>query len=275
MEPLSIDWLPLCLTVFALGLRHGLDADHLATIDGLTRFNSVARPGLARWCGAIFSLGHGGVVILVAATVGSAAMSHPVPSWASGFGAWVSIAFLIALGFLNLATVLRTPSEEMVRPTGLRSRLLSSLTQTARPLAIASIGALFAVSFDALSQAVLFSATAARFGGWASAAVLGVLFTLGMLLVDGANGAWVAILLKRADRRARMASRAIGLFVVLISFGVAALGAARHFSLQPDGSLDSRGLLVGIALIVAAALGSMLLGFAFRVQPIRHPSIAA
>ncbi|MFL6604692.1 MAG: hypothetical protein ACJ8R9_25615 [Steroidobacteraceae bacterium] len=28
--------------VFALGLRHGLDADHLATIDGLTRFDLSA-----------------------------------------------------------------------------------------------------------------------------------------------------------------------------------------------------------------------------------------
>lgn len=261
MEPFSMDWLPLCLSVFALGLRHGLDPDHLATIDGLTRFNSTARPELARWCGALFSIGHGCIVVLVAATIGGAALSHAVPDWASGFGAWVSIAFLVALGFLNLATVLRTPADEMVRPTGLRSRLLSRLTQTARPFAIASIGAVFALSFDTLSQAVLFSATAARFGGWVSAAFLGLLFTLGMLLVDGANGAWVAVLLKRADRRARILSRAIGVGVAMISFGVAALGAARYFSF--DGGLDSRGLLVGIALIVAVALGSILLGRAY------------
>jgi high-affinity nickel-transport protein len=141
--------------------------------------------------------------------------------------------------------------------------LLCRLTRTARPFAIASIGALFAVSFDTLSQAVLFSATAARFGGWDSAAILGGLFTLGMLLVDGVNGAWVAILLKRADRRARLASRAIGLFVALISFAVAALGAARYFSLQRDGSLDTHGLLVGALLIAAVALGSTLLGCAY------------
>jgi high-affinity nickel-transport protein len=275
MEPLPLNWLPLCLSVFALGLRHGLDPDHLATIDGLTRFNSTVRPELARWCGALFSVGHGCVVILVAATIGGAAMSQAVPQWASAFGAWVSIGCLVALGFLNLATVLRTSTDESVRPTGLRSRLLFRLTQTTCPFAIASIGALFAVSFDTLSQAMLFSATAARFGGWASAVILGGLFTLGMLLVDGVNGAWVAILLKRADRRARMASRAIGLFVALISFTVAALGAARYFSSRFDGGLDTRGLLVGIALIVAIALGSILLGFAYaHVGSIRHGLLA-
>jgi high-affinity nickel-transport protein len=275
MEPLSMNWLPLCLSVFALGLRHGLDPDHLATIDGLTRFNSTARPELARWCGALFSVGHGCVVILVAVTVGSAAMSDAVPGWARDIGAWVSIGVLVTLGFLNLALVLRTPSDEMVHPTGLRSRLLSRLTRTARPFAIASIGALFAVSFDTLSQAVLFSATAARFGGWVSAAILGGLFTLGMLLVDGVNGAWVAVLLKRADRRARMASRAIGIFVALISFAVAALGAARYFGLRPDGSLDSRGLLVGVLLIVAVALGSVLLGIAHAPTGSVHRGLLA
>jgi high-affinity nickel-transport protein len=263
MESVSINWLPLCLSVFALGLRHGLDPDHLATIDGLTRFSSTARPELARWCGALFSLGHGCVVILVAATVGSAAVFHAVPDWARGVGAWTSIVFLLGLGFLNLATVLRTPADQMVHATGLRSRLLSRLTHTTRPVAIAAVGALFAVSFDTLSQAVLFSATAAQFGGWSSAALLGGLFTLGMLLVDGVNGAWVAIVLRRADGRARMASRAIGLFVALISFAVAALGVARYFSSRADGGLDSRGLLVGVALLLAVAVASILTGLAY------------
>ena len=38
---------------FALGVRHGFDADHLATIDGLTRCNTRANPLLAR-IGALY-----------------------------------------------------------------------------------------------------------------------------------------------------------------------------------------------------------------------------
>lgn len=63
---LPSDLLALSLLVFVLGLKHGFDADHLATIDGLTRFNARKRPGLARYCGALFSLGHGAVVVAIA-----------------------------------------------------------------------------------------------------------------------------------------------------------------------------------------------------------------
>jgi nickel/cobalt transporter (NiCoT) family protein len=260
MASSSMAWFPLCCTVFALGLRHGLDPDHLAAIDGLTRFNSGVRPGLARWCGALFSIGHGGVVILVAVTVGNAATRHAIPGWARDFGAWVSIGFLVILGLLNLRLVLRTPASEIVHPAGLRSRLLSRLTGTTHPLAIAGIGALFAVSLDTLSQAVLFSATASRFGGSASAVVLGALFTLGMLLVDGMNGAWIAALLTRADRSARVASRAVGLFVAVLSLAVATLGVIHYYSPGWDAILESSELHIGVLLVIGVALGSILLG---------------
>jgi len=269
MAPLSIIWLPLGISIFALGLTHGLDADHLAMIDGLTRFNSSARPELARWCGVLFSAGHGCVVILVAVTIGTAAARYAIPVWARDFGAWMSIGFLVVLGLLNLAIVLRTPADAMVQITGVRSRLMSRLTQTTHPFFIAVIGALFAVSFDTLSQAVLFSATAAQFGGWGSAALLGLLFTLGMLLVDGLNGVWVAALLKRADRRARMASRAIGLLVAALSFGVAAVGVVRYFNPRLDGILESRGYLIGTLLVLAVALGSVVLGLGYPRRPWR------
>ncbi|HVW69582.1 MAG TPA: nickel transporter [Steroidobacteraceae bacterium] len=260
----SLTWLPLAATVFALGLRHGLDADHLATIDGLTRFNAAARPVLARWCGALFSAGHGCVVVIVATTMGGATARYAVPGWAADLGAWISIGFLLALGALNLALVVRTPPEAMVVPTGVRSRLLGRWTRSTRPLGIVLIGALFAISFDTLSQAALFAATAARFGGWRSGALLGLVFTVGMLVVDGANGLWIASLLRRADRRARRASRALGVFVALLSFTVAGLGIARYLSPQVDAILASTELPTGMILLGAGALGIVLIGFRYR-----------
>jgi hypothetical protein len=38
------DWIALLTLVFILGAKHGLDADHLATIDGLTRHTTCASP---------------------------------------------------------------------------------------------------------------------------------------------------------------------------------------------------------------------------------------
>jgi nickel/cobalt transporter (NiCoT) family protein len=143
---------------------------------------------------------------------------------------------------------------------------LSRLTRTTRPLGVAALGALFAISFDTLSQAVLFSTTAARFGGWQRGAVLGALFTLGMLIVDGLNGLWIAALLRRADRRAQLASRAIGFFVALLSVAVAALGIARYFNPRVEVLLGPYELLIGLALVSTVALGLSLIGLASRPQ---------
>jgi high-affinity nickel-transport protein len=56
MDQLPATWTALCALAFVLGARHGFDADHLATIDGLTRYNARTNPALARFCGALFSL---------------------------------------------------------------------------------------------------------------------------------------------------------------------------------------------------------------------------
>jgi high-affinity nickel-transport protein len=262
-----MSWLSLCAMVLALGLRHGFDADHLATIDGLTRFNLGARPGLSRWCGALFAGGHGCVVILIAAMVGDLPLAHMIPGWVGDVGVWASIGTLVALGLINLNAVLRTPRDEMLQAAGIRSRLLSRLTRTARPLGVAALGAVFAISFDTLSQAVLFSTTAARFGGWQCGAMLGVLFTLGMLTVDGLNGLWMATLLRRADWRGRLVSRAIGLFVALLSFAVASVGIASYLDPRVGVVLGPYKLLVGLLLVAGAALGLALIGLQ------RHPLV--
>ena len=46
MNSLPATWIALCALAFVLGLKHGFDADHLATIDGLTRYNARANPRL-------------------------------------------------------------------------------------------------------------------------------------------------------------------------------------------------------------------------------------
>ena len=125
METLPQDLYALSLLVFVLGLKHGFDADHLATIDGLTRFNARANPRLARYCGVLFSLGHGAVVMAIALAVSALALHAPAPPWLEAFGAWVSIAFLAALGFLNIHAVLRADPTQVVQPVGLKGRLRS------------------------------------------------------------------------------------------------------------------------------------------------------
>ena len=221
------DWTSLLILTFVLGMKHGFDADHLATIDGLTRYNARRRPVLARYCGTLFSLGHGTVVLAIALGVSSIASQWEVPEWFGILGSLISIAFLVALGSLNLAAVLRAGPDEVVQPVGLKGRMLGNLRHASHPALIALVGALFALSFDTLSQAAFFALTATQFGGWQHALALALLFMLGMLLTDGINGLWIARLIARADQVALVASRVMGLVVSGISLLVAGFGVAK------------------------------------------------
>ncbi len=137
---------PLVALAFVLGMKHGMDADHLATIDGLTRFNAAAgRKRLARFCGFLFSAGHGLVVCIVAVATSFLFQQGGVPAWMDGVGAWVSAFFLLSLGALNLYAVFSTPAHEMVQMVGIKGRWLGRLKHAGNPLVIALVGALFAL----------------------------------------------------------------------------------------------------------------------------------
>jgi high-affinity nickel-transport protein len=270
METLPSHWLPLAAVVFLLGLKHGLDPDHLAAIDGLTRFNAARRPRLSRWSGLLFSAGHGAVVTAIALAVATLAAGWRAPAWLEAAGAWISIAFLTALGCANLAAVLRTPRGEAVRPAGLRSRLfarllysrpLGSLLRAEHPVLVAAVGAAFALSFDTIGQAVLFSVTGSNLAGWMFAASLGLVFTAGMMATDALNGLWVSRMLERSAAQQAIASRVMGAAIGAAALVVAATGAWRYVS--PAGAaLESWSAAFGIAVMAsvaaAYALGQVL-----------------
>jgi len=264
MHTLPGDWLALAAVVFLLGLKHGFDPDHLAAIDGLTRYNAGPRPRLSRWSGLLFSAGHGLVVTLVAIAVATVALDWNAPAWLENAGALVSIGFLAVLGIANVMAVLRTPRGTVVQPAGLRHRFFARLTQASHPVLVAAVGAAFAISFDTISQAVLFSVAGSNVeflsprgqppAGWLFATLLGLIFTLGMVATDALNGLWVSRLIARADARAAAASRAMSVAIGLLALAVAALGAARHLAPPVDAGVDSLGMASGTAVIVFATL---------------------
>jgi high-affinity nickel-transport protein len=149
--------------------------------------------------------------------------------------------------------VLRTAPGEVVRPVGVKGRLLGRLRHVTHPAAIALVGALFALSFDTLSQAAFFALTATQFGGWQHALLLALAFMAGMLLTDGINGLWIARLIARADQVAAVASRVMGLVVSAISLLVAAFGAAKLASPALDAWSEGKELAFGFALVAAIA----------------------
>ena len=169
-------------------------------------------------------------------------------------GAWVSAFFLLSLGALNLYAVFTTPAHEMVQMVGVKGRWLGKLRHASNPVLIALVGSLFALSFDTLSQAALFSATATQYGGVLPALLLGVCFMIGMMLTDAANGLWISHLLQRADATARAASRIMGVTVALLSLAVAGLGLSRRFFPEASAWQQGRELIIGVSIIFVVAV---------------------
>jgi high-affinity nickel-transport protein len=270
MDALPADWTSLAVVVFLLGMKHGFDADHLATIDGLTRVSRRAGSAFSPYCGVLFSLGHGAVVIAIAALVGSATERWETPAWLEASGAWTSIFFLTLLGILNLRAVFNAPPDEVFTPVGLKGRFLGRLAEARSPWVVMLVGAAFALSFDTVSQAALFAATGAHFGGLQNALALGALFLFGMLVTDGLNGFWISRLIQRADSLARVASRVMGLAVGSVSLLVAAFGAARLLAPRFAEWTEGRELAFGAA-VVLIVLASFVLG---RWLAHRGPSAA-
>ena len=255
IETLPTHWLALVGVVFMLGLKHGVDPDHLAAIDGLTRFNAGRRPLLSRWSGLLFSAGHGVVVTTVAIAVATLATQWKAPQWLEDTGTWISIAFLTLLGVVNLLAVMRTPRGEVVRPAGMKSRFFARFTEVDHPVFIAAVGAAFAISFDTISQAVLFSITGSNVAGWAFAGLLGLVFTLGMIATDALNGLWVSRLVRVADARAAAASRVMSIGIAATSLLIAALATARRLVPALDARMDGWGFALSVA-VVAIVVGT-------------------
>jgi high-affinity nickel-transport protein len=241
----------LAALVFVLGLRHGFDPDHLVAIDGMTRSTRL------RWCGLYFSLGHGVAVTLIGVAVAIAATEWQAPGWLEHSGALISTSVLLALGVANLLAVLRTPAGAPVRLIGLRGRWLTErLARASHPAVIASAGAAFAVSFDTVSHALAFSLTGATMAGALFAALLGAVFTLGMVITDALNGLWVARMMARADWHAA-ASRWMSALVAFLCLLIAALALPALGELAQTLSLP---LSFATFALIGAVCGFAVLG---------------
>lgn len=260
MSVLPTDWSALLALVFVLGLRHGIDADHIATIDALTRLQGSQQPArgpgrgraYGEWSGALFALGHGAVVLAVVAALAGAAGHWQPPGWLAPLGSAVSITLLAVLGMANLRAVLRSAPGQAVALCGsgaLRGAWFARGPGAQHPGAAMAVGALFALSLDTMALAAMFALSGTAAGGFWAAVALGLAFAAGMLLTDGGNGWWLAYLLARGGAGAARAARATAALVAVVSLSVAALGVARWISPAADAWAAGAGVWLGAALL--------------------------
>src|SRR5450755_1002797 len=129
-------------TVFALGLRHGADPDHLAAIDNLTRNGVSAGRRLSRFFGTLFAGGHSIMVLSIAALAGLLGSRIAIRGeLIETIGTWVSILTLFAIAAFNVRQLSMTGAQ---RPCGLKFALLpKSLRAASSPVAAMAVGLLF------------------------------------------------------------------------------------------------------------------------------------
>ncbi|GGM93390.1 nickel permease [Thermus composti] len=207
------------LLAVALGMRHGVDPDHLTAIDGLSRVKPSPLNGV------LFALGHGGVVTLLAFPAAALLQGLDLEAF------HLPALLLLLVAALNLYRLLRPQSP----PKGLP--LLNPLF----------LGLLFGLGFETASQLSALALSAEL-----SPLRLGAFFTLGMLLVDGVDGFLASRLqnLARDSQRAERASRLLGWVVVALALllALAELGGLDLEALAFPLGLGLFGLLVSLRL---------------------------
>ncbi|MGA7326528.1 MAG: HoxN/HupN/NixA family nickel/cobalt transporter [Rhodomicrobium sp.] len=193
---------------FAFGLRHAVDADHIAAIDNVTRklMQEGKQPVAA---GFFFSLGHSTVVWAGSAAIAIAAASFKdrIESFnAIGgiAGTLVSAFFLLAIAIVNvfiLAATIKTfrrlrsghrlESLNVLLASGFLARIFRPLFRiVTRSWHMYPLGVLFALGFDTATEIGVLgiSATSASRGlSFWSILVFPALFTAGMSLADTAD----------------------------------------------------------------------------------------
>lgn len=187
------------LLAYTLGLRHAVDADHIAAIDNVTR-KLMQRGQRPVTVGLWFSLGHSSVVVLAAAGIALASVAlrdrfaafHRLGDFI-GTGISASFLFLIALAniavLISIARNVQAPAE---LPGGFISRLLRPLMRLiSNPRHMYPLGFLFGLGFDTASEIALLGISASHASQavplW-SILVFPALFTAGMSLLDTADG---------------------------------------------------------------------------------------
>ncbi|MGC7411444.1 HoxN/HupN/NixA family nickel/cobalt transporter [Pandoraea pneumonica] len=197
---------------YSFGLRHAMDADHIAAIDNVTRklMNDGKRPISI---GFYFALGHSMTVMLgsLFVAIATEALVHHFDSLrqtGAVIGTMVSALFLLGIGGINLVLLFdlvrtfrrvrsgRTDEAGHAADHGIQGNLLARLF---RPLfrlvrdswLMLPLGLLFGLGFETATEIALLGTSASQasagFSLW-TILVFPCLFAAGMLTIDTTDG---------------------------------------------------------------------------------------
>ena len=199
------------LLAWGLGLRHAVDADHIAAIDNVTRklMHDGQRPITT---GFWFAIGHSGIIAIASVSIALTA------SALSGFDTFrqiggtvatvVSATFLFTIAAMNLiilrsvwktfahvrsgGTYVEEDLDLLLGNRGLLARLFRPMFRLVKcSWHMAPLGFLFGLGFDTATEVAILGLSANQAANGLSLGtilVLPVLFAVGMALIDTVDG---------------------------------------------------------------------------------------
>jgi nickel/cobalt transporter (NiCoT) family protein len=203
--------LPTAFLAYTFGLRHAVDADHIAAIDNTTRklMQDGQRPvGV----GLFFSLGHSTIVVALSILLAiSAGIVSDIPTFreiGGLIGTTVSAVFLLVIGLINLVVLIdiyrmfrrvsrggrydEESLEDFLNNRGLLARIFRPmLRMITRSWHMYPLGVLFGLGFDTASEVALLGLAATSGASHIPVIyilILPALFAAGMSLVDATDG---------------------------------------------------------------------------------------
>lgn len=246
----DMEILSLIFLVFVLGLRHGLDADHLAFIDGQTRYNWRMGSPIARWVGTLFSFGHGAVVASMSVFLGMLIKDFRFPDYFDTFATWVSITSLFLIGTLNIYNLLRTKvNKQEFHVSGIKGKFISRIARgTTNPFLIILVGALFALAAETVSQTSVWALAAGNSGKYMPL-ILGLVFMSGIMITDTVDSLVAYRMITQSSKLGQSASRIIGWVIVVLAYGVSFYEAFTFFNPWAELNFEIVGVLVFLFLV--------------------------
>jgi high-affinity nickel-transport protein len=203
--------LPTAFLAYTFGLRHAVDADHIAAIDNTTRklMQDGQRPVAV---GLFFSLGHSTIVVALSVVIAlSAGVVSDIPSFREVgglIGTAVSATFLLVIGTINLVVLIdiyrmfrkvsrggsydQESLEDFLNNRGLLARIFRPMLRAiTKSWHMYPLGVLFGLGFDTASEVALLGLAATSGASHIPVGyilILPALFAAGMSLVDTTDG---------------------------------------------------------------------------------------
>lgn len=199
------------LLAWSLGLRHAVDADHIAAIDNVTRklMQEGQRPITV---GLWFALGHSAIVLIAATAIALAASTladfEALGETGGVVATIISAGFLFAIAIMNLIILkgvwerflhvrrggayVEEDLDILLAGRGVLARLFRPLFRLVRKSwHMAPLGFLFGLGFDTATEVAILGLSGAHAADGVSLGtvlIFPVLFAAGMALIDTADG---------------------------------------------------------------------------------------